>query len=313
MRLLRARPRRRRRTDANGSEVVGCRVVSRSTTSRPWCPAASTRPKRSSAKSCRCCATVWREGHEAVAATLVVRYLGPAYPQVGHSPAAPRQGPERAGRPIAGAAAASRGQAALYPMSPGRTPDVFHGQFVPDRVGLWTFRVDGWGDPITTLAPRGHRQARRRAGRDGTATTTCWWVPRLLERAATGVPRGDRAPLLHAAAALREPGDPVDPRRAGAVPRGDRHCWRSTRCANWSPAASRTASGWTGRWPAAAPGTSCSRDPPAAGTPTATRCTARSRPPPRRCRGSPRWASTSSICRRSTRSARCTARAATTR
>jgi starch synthase (maltosyl-transferring) len=27
-------------------------------------------------------ATVWREGHEAVAATLVVRYLGPRYPQV---------------------------------------------------------------------------------------------------------------------------------------------------------------------------------------------------------------------------------------
>src|SRR5580692_3995563 len=27
-------------------------------------------------------AAVWREGHEAVAATLVVRYLGPRYPQV---------------------------------------------------------------------------------------------------------------------------------------------------------------------------------------------------------------------------------------
>ena len=35
-------------------------------------------------------------------------------------------------------------------MSTGRTPDVFHGQFCPDRVGLWTFRVDGWGDPIAT-------------------------------------------------------------------------------------------------------------------------------------------------------------------
>src|SRR6202008_1303980 len=27
-------------------------------------------------------AAVWREGHQAVAATLVVRYLGPRYPQV---------------------------------------------------------------------------------------------------------------------------------------------------------------------------------------------------------------------------------------
>ena len=33
-------------------------------------------------------ATVWREGHEAVSATLVVRYLGPAYPQPGQHPAA---------------------------------------------------------------------------------------------------------------------------------------------------------------------------------------------------------------------------------
>ena len=27
-------------------------------------------------------ATVWREGHDAVAATLVVRYHGPVYPQL---------------------------------------------------------------------------------------------------------------------------------------------------------------------------------------------------------------------------------------
>src|SRR6202789_1115289 len=30
-------------------------------------------------------AAVWREGHDAVAATLVVRYLGPRYPQVGET------------------------------------------------------------------------------------------------------------------------------------------------------------------------------------------------------------------------------------
>ncbi len=35
-------------------------------------------------------------------------------------------------------------------MSPGHTPDVLHGQFTPDQVGLWTFRVDGWGDPFAT-------------------------------------------------------------------------------------------------------------------------------------------------------------------
>ena len=32
-------------------------------------------------------ASVWREGHDAVAATLVVRYLGLAYPQLGQNPA----------------------------------------------------------------------------------------------------------------------------------------------------------------------------------------------------------------------------------
>ena len=40
-------------TGSNGNGVVGCRVVSRSTTSRPWSPPASTRPKRLSARSCR--------------------------------------------------------------------------------------------------------------------------------------------------------------------------------------------------------------------------------------------------------------------
>ena len=32
------------------------------------------------------CASVWREGHDAVAATLVVRYLGAAYPPLGQNP-----------------------------------------------------------------------------------------------------------------------------------------------------------------------------------------------------------------------------------
>ena len=48
-------------------------------------------------------ATVWREGHEAVAATLVVRYLGDAYPRPGQQPAAagrikPHLSPKSQGR-----------------------------------------------------------------------------------------------------------------------------------------------------------------------------------------------------------------------
>ena len=117
-------------------------------------------------------ATVWREGHEAVAATLVVRYLGDAYPRPGQQPAA-----------------AGRIKPLLSPMSQGRTPDVFHGQFTPDRVGLWTFRVDGWGDPITSW--RHAVRAKLDAGQGAADLDNDLMMgAALLERAATGVPRG---------------------------------------------------------------------------------------------------------------------------
>ena len=89
-------------------------------------------------------ATVWREGHEAVAATLVVRYHGPHYPQLVSAPAglvlpdapAPQPGTDRV-KPLS------------VPMVAGGQPDTFEALFTPDAVGLWTFRVDGWGDPVT--------------------------------------------------------------------------------------------------------------------------------------------------------------------
>ena len=151
--------------------------------------------------------SVWREGHDAVAATLVVRYLGTAYPQLGQSPA--RRVKALEGADLAEAApAASRIKPALYAMATGRTPDLFHGQFVPDRVGLWTFRIDGWGDPITTW--RHAVTAKLNAGQGESELDNDLLVgARLLARAATGVPRDRRTPLLDAAAALREPGDPL--------------------------------------------------------------------------------------------------------
>lgn len=149
------------------------------------------------------CATVWREGHEAVAATLVVRYLGPVYPQMGHgSSASPEEAAPEAAAPTA------RIKPVLYPMSPGRTPDVLHGQFTPDRMGLWTFRVDGWGDPITSW--RSAVSAKLDAGQgEEDLDNDLVLGAALLERAASGVPRGDRAPLREAAEALRRPGDPL--------------------------------------------------------------------------------------------------------
>ncbi len=158
------------------------------------------------------CATVWREGHEAVAATLVVRYLGPAYPRAGNGSAG------RAKLPADDLPAGSPGvKPAQYRMQPGRTPDVLHAQFRPDRVGLWVFRVDGWGDPIagwhhSVTAKLDAGQGEEDLRNDLLAGAA------LLQRAAAGVPRADRAPLLQAAEELRKPGDPLS-RAAPALSR----------------------------------------------------------------------------------------------
>lgn len=155
------------------------------------------------------CATVWREGHDAVAATLVVRYHGTEYPQLVGGPSQPEPVPiEKV------VAALPRVKPHLLPMAVGRTPDVFHSQFVPDAVGLWTFRVDGWGDPLATW--RHAVVAKLEAGQSEAELANDLLVgARLLERAATGVPRQRREPLLHASDRLRAPGDPAE--RAGAA------------------------------------------------------------------------------------------------
>ena len=158
-------------------------------------------------------ATVWREGHDAVAATLVVRYHGTAYPKLAEDP--PGRAKSTPAVPIEDVVSpATRKKPRLLPMSMGRMPDVFHGAFSPDSVGLWTFRVDGWGDPIATW--RKNVTAKLDAGQsEGELSNDLLVGARLLERAATGVARQDRYPLIDAAARLREPGDPFT--RAGAA------------------------------------------------------------------------------------------------
>ena len=157
------------------------------------------------------CATVWREGHDAVSATLVVRYHGTAYPQLAEGPTRESLPPV----PIETVVTpAPRIKPQIIRMSTGRTPDVFHGQFSPDTVGLWTFRVDGWGDPIATW--RKGVTAKLDAGQSETELSNDLLVgARLLERAITGVPRKLRDPLIEAAEALRKPGDPFT--RAGGA------------------------------------------------------------------------------------------------
>jgi starch synthase (maltosyl-transferring) len=159
-------------------------------------------------------ATVWREGHDAVAATLVVRYHGTAYPRLAKAPVG-AAAPQVTAIPIEEVVGPSpRVKPQLLPMSPGRTPDVLHGQFTPDAVGLWTFRVDGWGDPLATW--RKNVTAKLDAGQgESELSNDLLLGAQLLERAATGVPRQDRYPLIEAAVRLREPGDPFA--RAGAA------------------------------------------------------------------------------------------------
>ncbi|MBB2774255.1 MULTISPECIES: alpha-1,4-glucan--maltose-1-phosphate maltosyltransferase [Mycolicibacterium] len=158
-------------------------------------------------------ATVWREGHEAVSATLVVRYHGTSYPELADAPVGRVSTTEAV--PIDEVVNPSpRKKPQALPMSLGRTPDVFHGHFVPDAVGLWTYRVDGWGDPIASW--RHNVIAKLDAGQSESELDNDLLVgARLLERAATGVPRQDRYPLAQAVERLREPGDPFY--RAGAA------------------------------------------------------------------------------------------------
>jgi starch synthase (maltosyl-transferring) len=152
-------------------------------------------------------AAVWREGHDQVAATLVVRYLGPRYPQVGEVRRLKAVQAVDVAAPVTNPAPA-RVKPMLIPMAMGQEPYVFHGQFVPDRVGLWTFRVDGWGDPIHTW--RHAVVAKLDAGQGEAELNNDLLIgARLFERAATGVPRGQRDPLLQCAKALQAPGDPL--------------------------------------------------------------------------------------------------------
>ena len=149
-------------------------------------------------------AAVWREGHDEVAATLVVRYLGPRYPQASEARRL------KAAQAVASvdAAAPARVKPLLISMTMGEEPYVFHGQFIPDKVGLWTFRVDGWGDPIHSW--RHAVVAKLNAGQGQAELNNDLLVgARLFERAATGVPRAQRDPLLETARALETPGDPL--------------------------------------------------------------------------------------------------------
>ncbi|MGH3755379.1 MAG: alpha-1,4-glucan--maltose-1-phosphate maltosyltransferase [Pseudonocardiaceae bacterium] len=132
-------------------------------------------------------ATVWREGHDAVAATVV--WGGPG---------------DRPGRQIR-----------MRPPAPGT--DLFTATVVPDQVGCWTFRVDAWADPWTTW--RHAIEVKIDAGQGVSELDNDLHVGALLLDRAAG--RGGQEPgqaiLAEAAAALRDAGRPLDQRVGPAL------------------------------------------------------------------------------------------------
>ena len=164
-------------------------------------------------------ATVWREGHRRGCSDAGGALSRPALSASGRNPAAQ----SGAGPALAEAAAEPlpRVKPLLLPMSMGEEPYVFHGQFTPDSVGLWTFRVDGWGDPIHTW--RHAIEAKLEAGQGESELSNDLLVgAQLLERAATGVPRSSARTVARRRGRPASAGRSGFPGRAGADPRSRR-------------------------------------------------------------------------------------------
>ncbi|GAA2684280.1 DUF3416 domain-containing protein [Actinosynnema pretiosum subsp. pretiosum] len=132
-------------------------------------------------------ATVWREGHDAVAATVVWR------------------GPEdRVAR-----------QTRMSPEGIGL--DRWAAVIAPDTTGAWTFRVDAWSDPWSTWLHAVEVKVAAGQGPDELANDLETGA-RLLDRVSRRPDRRREKPLLaNAAAALRDEGRPLTERVAPAL------------------------------------------------------------------------------------------------
>ncbi|MFI5872774.1 alpha-1,4-glucan--maltose-1-phosphate maltosyltransferase [Streptomyces sp. NPDC051445] len=129
-------------------------------------------------------ATVFREGHDAVAANVVLRdpdgHPGPWTP--------------------------------MRELAPGT--DRWGADVTPDATGNWTYTVEAWSDPVSTW--RHHARIKIPAGMD--TELVLEEGARLYERAAAGVPEEpDRTALLAAAGALRDVTRPAVSRLAAAL------------------------------------------------------------------------------------------------
>ncbi|MUT89654.1 maltotransferase domain-containing protein, partial [Streptomyces sp. Z38] len=128
--------------------------------------------------------TVFREGHDAVAANVVLRD-----PRGRPGPFTP-----------------------MRELAPGT--DRWGATVTPTGTGLWTYAVEAWGDPVTTW--RHHAQIKVPAGID--TELVLEEGARLHERAAEQVPgSGGREVLRAAVKALRDTGRPAAVRLAAAL------------------------------------------------------------------------------------------------
>ncbi|MHA6796092.1 alpha-1,4-glucan--maltose-1-phosphate maltosyltransferase [Pseudonocardia bannensis] len=133
-------------------------------------------------------ATVWREGHDAVAANVVWKKLG------------------------------SRGAGEHVRMVPdGVGTDRFVATVTPDEPGLWTYRVDAWSDPWATW--RHAVQAKLDAGQSAEELANDLETgARLLQRVGRRPAESANRDLLFGAAnALRDPALPLHARVAPAL------------------------------------------------------------------------------------------------
>ncbi|MDN0199536.1 maltotransferase domain-containing protein, partial [Streptomyces sp. S.PNR 29] len=129
-------------------------------------------------------ATVFREGHDAVAANVVLKD-----PQGRPGPWTP-----------------------LRELAPGT--DRWGATVTAGEPGLWTYTVEAWADPVTTW--RHHAQIKIPAGMD--TDLVLEEGARLYERAAAGVPEDDgREVVLAAVEALRDESRPAASRLAAAL------------------------------------------------------------------------------------------------
>ncbi|MFI9824059.1 maltotransferase domain-containing protein, partial [Streptomyces sp. NPDC052013] len=129
-------------------------------------------------------ATVFREGHDAVAANVVLKD-----PRGRPGPFTP-----------------------MRELAPGT--DRWGATVTAGEPGLWTYAVEAWGDPVSTW--RHHARIKIPAGMD--TEVVLEEGARLYERAATGVPDSDgREVLLAAVDALRDEHRPAATRFAAAL------------------------------------------------------------------------------------------------